>query len=33
MFSIADTKLNEDVVVPIERQYDLIKFTKSLKER
>ena len=31
MFSIADTKLNEDVVVPIERQYDLIKFTKKLK--
>lgn len=33
MFSLADTKLNEDVVVPIERQSDLIRFTKNLKEK
>ena len=32
MYSIADTKLNEDVVVPIERQYDLIRFTLELKK-
>ena len=31
MFSLADTKLNEDVVVPIERQVDLIEYTLSLK--
>ena len=33
MFSLADTKLNEDVVVPIERQYELIRFTKNLKQK
>ena len=33
MYSIADTKLNEDVVVPIEKQYDLILFTKELKNQ
>ena len=32
MYSIADTKLNEDVVVPIERQYDLIRYTLELKK-
>ena len=31
MFSLADTKLNEDVVVPIERQVDLIEYTLTLK--
>lgn len=32
MYSIADTKLNEDVVVPIERQHDLIRYTLELKK-
>lgn len=32
MYSIADTKLNEDVVVPIEKQYDLIGYTLALKK-
>ncbi|MEN8661336.1 MAG: FAD-linked oxidase C-terminal domain-containing protein [Lentimonas sp.] len=32
MFSIADTKLNEDVVVPIEKQAELIRFTIALKK-
>ena len=32
MYSIADTKLNEDVVVPIERQYDLIRYTLELRK-
>lgn len=32
MYSIADTKLNEDVVVPIERQHDLIRYTLKLKK-
>lgn len=32
MYSIADTKLNEDVVVPIERQYELIRYTLQLKK-
>ena len=32
MYSIADTKLNEDVVVPIERQYELIRYTLELKK-
>lgn len=32
MFSIADTKLNEDVVVPIHRQAELIQYTIELKD-
>jgi len=32
MFAIADTKLNEDVVVPIEQQAELIRFTIALKK-
>ena len=32
MFSIADTKLNEDVVVPIEKQVELIRYTLELKK-
>ncbi|MDQ8195378.1 FAD-binding oxidoreductase [Coraliomargarita sp. SDUM461004] len=32
MFSIADTKLNEDVVVPIEKQAELIRYTLALKK-
>ena len=32
MFSIADTKLNEDVVVPIEKQAELIRYTIALKK-
>lgn len=32
MFSIADTKLNEDVVVPIEKQAELIRYTLKLKK-
>ena len=32
MFSIADTKLNEDVVVPIEKQAELIRYTIALKD-
>ena len=32
MFSIADTKLNEDVVVPIHKQVELIRYTIALKE-
>jgi glycolate oxidase len=32
MFSIADTKLNEDVVVPLEKQAELIRFTIALKK-
>lgn len=32
MFSIADTKLNEDVVVPLEKQAELIRFTVALKK-
>ena len=32
MYSIADTKLNEDIVVPIEKQYELIRYTLKLKE-
>ena len=32
VYSIADTKLNEDVVVPIERQYDLIRYTLELRK-
>ena len=31
MFSIADTKLNEDVVVPIKKQAELIRYTIALK--
>ncbi len=31
MFSIADTKLNEDVVVPIQKQAELIRYTIALK--
>lgn len=33
MFSLADTKLNEDVVVPIERQVELIEYTLTLKRQ
>jgi glycolate oxidase len=32
MFSIADTKLNEDVVVPIAKQAELIRYTIALKK-
>ncbi|MEC8333590.1 MAG: FAD-linked oxidase C-terminal domain-containing protein [Verrucomicrobiota bacterium] len=32
MFSLGDTKLNEDVVVPIERQAELIRYTIALKK-
>ncbi len=32
MFSMGDTKLNEDVVVPIEKQVELIRFTIALKK-
>lgn len=32
MFSIADTKLNEDVVVPLEKQAELIRYTLKLKK-
>jgi len=32
MFSLADTKLNEDVVVPIEKQAELIRYTILLKK-
>ena len=32
MFSIADTKLNEDVVVPLEKQAELIRYTLALKD-
>jgi glycolate oxidase len=32
MFSLADTKLNEDVVVPLEKQAELIRYTLELKE-
>lgn len=32
MFSLGDTKLNEDVVVPIEKQAELIRYTIALKK-
>ncbi|MGB0416909.1 MAG: FAD-binding oxidoreductase [Coraliomargarita sp.] len=32
MYSIADTKLNEDVVVPLEKQAELIRYTLKLKQ-
>lgn len=32
MYSLGDTKLNEDVVVPIEKQAELIRYTIALKE-
>jgi glycolate oxidase len=32
MFSMGDTKLNEDVVVPIEKQAELIRYTLELKQ-
>ena len=32
MFSLADTKLNEDVVVPLEKQAALIRYTIALKK-
>ena len=32
MYSIADTKLNEDVVVPIHKQVELIRYTIALKK-
>ena len=32
MYLIADTKLNEDVVVPIEKQAELIRYTLQLKK-
>ena len=32
MYSIADTKLNEDIVVPIHKQAELIDYTIALKE-
>lgn len=32
MYSLADTKLNEDVVVPIHRQAELIRYTTALKK-
>lgn len=33
MFSIADTKLNEDVVVPLKKQAELIRYTLKLKKQ
>ncbi|MGC6455823.1 MAG: FAD-binding oxidoreductase [Coraliomargaritaceae bacterium] len=33
MYSLADTKLNEDVVVPLDRQAELIAFTLELKKQ
>ena len=33
MYSLADTKLNEDVVVPLNRQAELIAFTLDLKKK
>lgn len=32
MFSLADTKLNEDIVVPLEKQAELIRYTLDLKK-
>ena len=32
MYSLADTKLNEDVVVPIDQQAELIRYTIALKK-
>jgi glycolate oxidase len=32
MFSLADTKLNEDVVVPLDKQAELIRYTIALKK-
>ncbi|MGK0310363.1 MAG: glycolate oxidase [Lentimonas sp.] len=32
MYSIADTKLNEDIVVPIHKQAELIRYTIALKK-
>jgi glycolate oxidase len=32
MFSLADTKLNEDVVVPLKKQAELIRYTLTLKK-
>ncbi|MGB0409044.1 MAG: FAD-binding oxidoreductase [Opitutales bacterium] len=32
MFSLADTKLNEDVVVPLKKQAELIRYTLQLKK-
>lgn len=32
MYSLADTKLNEDVVVPLEKQAELIRYTIQLKK-
>lgn len=32
MFSLADTKLNEDVVVPIHKQAELVRYTLELKK-
>lgn len=32
MFSLADTKLNEDVVVPLEKQAELVRYTLQLKK-
>jgi len=32
MFSLADTKLNEDVVVPLDKQAELIRYTLELKK-
>ncbi|MFO8027539.1 MAG: FAD-linked oxidase C-terminal domain-containing protein [Opitutales bacterium] len=32
MFSLADTKLNEDVVVPLDKQAELIRYTRELKK-
>jgi glycolate oxidase len=32
MYSLADTKLNEDVVVPIEKQHELVRYTLELRK-
>ncbi|HKK18006.1 MAG TPA: FAD-linked oxidase C-terminal domain-containing protein [Opitutales bacterium] len=32
MFSLADTKLNEDVVVPLKKQAELVRYTLQLKK-
>lgn len=32
MFSLGDTKLNEDVVVPLDKQAELVRYTRQLKK-
>ena len=33
MKKLADTKLNEDIVVPLDRQVELVQFVRSLREK